>query len=93
MSTWAMKNLRYQNAITICLCPAALLQSASIAQRAGVRALLVHAESERAAGFYQRLAIGFEPSATDPLHLTLLMKDLRQAIRDAAQIDDSTNEA
>jgi len=62
----------------------ALLQSASIAERVGVRALLIHAESERAATFYTRLGIGFEPSPTDPLHLVLLLKDLRQAVRDAA---------
>ena len=62
----------------------ALLQTASIADRVNVRALLVHAESERAAAFYVRLGIGLEPSPTDPLHLVLLMKDLRPAIRDAA---------
>ena len=64
----------------------ALLQTASIAERFGVRALLVHAESGRAAAFYVRLGIGFESSPTDPLHLVLLMKDLRQAIRDAATL-------
>ena len=67
----------------------ALLQCASIADRAGVRAVLVHAESERAAGFYRRLGAGFEQSPTDSLHLLLLMKDLRQAIRDAARFPGS----
>ena len=67
----------------------ALLQCASIAGRVGVRALLVHAESEQAAGFYQGLEVGFEPSPTDPLHLLLLMKDLRQAIGDAAGLNGS----
>lgn len=71
----------------------ALLQCASIADRAGVRALLVHAESEQAAGFYRRLGVGFEPSPTDPLHLLLLMKDLRQAIGDAARIGRSVEGA
>lgn len=65
----------------------ALLQCASVADRAGVRALVVHAESPEAAGFYQRLGIGFDPSVTDPRNLILLMKDLRQAIRDGARID------
>lgn len=65
----------------------ALLQTASIAERVGVPALLIHAESERAAAFYARLGIGFEPSPTDPLHLVLLLKDLRQAIRDAASLE------
>ena len=69
----------------------ALLQCALIAERAGVRALLVHAESELASGFYHRLGIGFEPAATDPLHLILLMKVLRQAIRDAARVGASSD--
>jgi GNAT superfamily N-acetyltransferase len=44
----------------------------------GVRALLIHAESESAKRFY--LHVGeFEASPTDPLHLILLMKDLRAA--------------
>lgn len=67
----------------------ALLQAASIAERAGVRALVVHGESDHAAAFYQRLGLGFGPSPTDPLHLILLMKDLRNAIRDAADIANS----
>lgn len=62
----------------------ALLQSAWIADRIGVRALLIHAENEEAAAFYQHLHAGFEPSPTDPLQLVLLMKDLRQAIAQAA---------
>lgn len=47
----------------------------------GVRALLVRAESARARGFYEHLAES-EPSATDPLHLVLLMKDLRCALEE-----------
>lgn len=42
----------------------------------GVRALLIHAESEAAKNFYLHLG-EFEESPTDPLHLILLMKDLR----------------
>ncbi len=49
------------------------------AQEVGIRALLIHAESEGARNFYLRLA-EFEASPTDPLHLLLLMKDLRRAI-------------
>lgn len=45
----------------------------------GVRALLIHAESETARAFYEHLA-EFERSPTDPLHLILLMKDLRRAM-------------
>ena len=62
----------------------ALLQIASIADRVGVRALLIHAETPEAAAFYRRIDPGFEPSPTDPLHLILLLKDLRGALRDAA---------
>jgi len=62
----------------------AFLQTASIAERAGVRALLIHAESPEAARFYERLDSGFERSASDELHLILLMKDLRTAIRKAS---------
>ncbi len=62
----------------------ALLQVASIADRVGVRALLIHAETPAAAAFYQRIDPGFAASPTDPLHLIMLMKDIRLAIRDAA---------
>ena len=46
----------------------------------GVRALLIHAKDDEAKAFYLAQA-EFEPSPTDPLHLFLLMKDLRRAIR------------
>jgi GNAT superfamily N-acetyltransferase len=60
----------------------ALLRDASFrtiqaAEIAGMRALVVHAKDERARAFYQRF--DFLPSPTDPLHLYLLVKDLRQA--------------
>ena len=58
----------------------AFLQTATIAERTGVRALLIHAETPQAAAFYQRIAPDFEASPTDPHHLLLLMKDLRTAI-------------
>jgi len=41
----------------------------------GVRVLLVHAKHERAKSWYERY--GFEESPTDPLHLMMLMKDIR----------------
>jgi ribosomal protein S18 acetylase RimI-like enzyme len=44
----------------------------------GVRALLVHAVDERAQEWYAQF--GFERSPTHPLHLILLMKDLRATI-------------
>lgn len=67
----------------------ALRQTAAIADRVGVRALLIHAETPAASEFYRRIAPGFEPSPTDPLHLVLLMKDLHAAIRHAAGASDA----
>lgn len=71
----------------------ALFQVASISEKLGARALLIHAETPEAKGFYQRIDPGFEESPTDPLHLLLLMKDLRAAIQDAAWSRTATNSA
>lgn len=57
----------------------ALLGVARAADTLGIRALLVHAQDEAARAFYERF--DFEPSPTDPLHLFLLLKDLRRALR------------
>ena len=57
----------------------ALLRVATAAEMIGARALLVHAEDERAKGFYGHLGF-FEESPTDPLHLFLLMADLRRTL-------------
>jgi GNAT superfamily N-acetyltransferase len=57
----------------------ALLRVAQAADVVGVRAVLIHAESSRARDFYLSLA-EFEPSPTDPLHLILLLKDLRRTL-------------
>jgi GNAT superfamily N-acetyltransferase len=46
----------------------------------GIRALLVHALDERARDWYAQF--GFERSPTHPLHLILLIKDLRATVRD-----------
>lgn len=69
----------------------AFLQTVSIADRVGARALLIHAETAEAAKFHRRLDPAFESGPTDPLHLALLMKDLRWAVAKAAGIarDDS----
>lgn len=45
----------------------------------GVRALLIHAKDGDAKAYYLEQA-EFEQSPTDPLHLFLLMKDLRRAL-------------
>jgi GNAT superfamily N-acetyltransferase len=57
----------------------ALLRAASAADTIGARALLVHAKDGRARSFYERF--DFEPSPTDPLHLFLIMRDLKRRIR------------
>ncbi len=62
----------------------AFFQVAAIADRVGVRALLIHAETPQAAAFYN-IDPGFEASPTDPLHVALLIKDFRRAIRDASE--------
>ncbi|WP_432928586.1 N-acetyltransferase family protein [Microbispora sp. CA-135349] len=56
---------------------------ARVADQIGVRAMLIHCESETARAFYLRLA-AFEQSPSDPLHLLLLMKDLRRALPGSA---------
>lgn len=57
-----------------------LIRSSNLAtDEIGVRALLIHAKDEEAKAFYMAQA-EFEASPTDPMHLFLLMKDLRRAI-------------
>lgn len=53
----------------------AMLRARAVADELGVRVMLVHAKHEQASRWYKRF--GFEESPTDPLHLILLMKDLR----------------
>jgi GNAT superfamily N-acetyltransferase len=62
---------------------AALLKDAigrtlAAAEIAGIRALAVHAKDERAQSFYAHF--GFRPSASDPLHLFVLLKDLQTSL-------------
>ena len=45
------------------------------AEDIGVRAFLIHAESEKARAFYEHLG-EFEQSPTDPLHLMIRLSDL-----------------
>lgn len=51
------------------------LQAADIA---GIRAIGVHAKDEAARNFYQRF--DFIPSPTDPMHLFVLLKDVRRIV-------------
>jgi GNAT superfamily N-acetyltransferase len=59
----------------------ALKRTAQAAEIAGIRALLVHAKDEQARQWYQNWE--FEPSASDPFHLFLLMKDLKALVSTA----------
>jgi GNAT superfamily N-acetyltransferase len=55
-----------------------LLRCVEAADAIGVRVLLVHAKHERAKAWYEQY--GFEESPTDPLHLMMLMKDVRASV-------------
>jgi len=57
----------------------AVLRSAQAADAIGARLLLVHAKHPDAKTWC--LQYGFEPSPSDPLHLQLLMKDIRAFLR------------
>ncbi len=52
-----------------------LLRCVEAADAIGVRVLLVHAKHQRAKAWYEQY--GFEESPTDPLHLMMLIKDVR----------------
>ncbi len=56
----------------------ALRRALSGAEAIGGRAFLVHAKDEEARAFY--LKYGMEESPTNPLHLLLLFKDIRQSL-------------
>jgi GNAT superfamily N-acetyltransferase len=52
-----------------------LLRCLEAAEAIGARVLLVHAKHEAAKEWYMQF--GFEESPTDPLHLLMLLKDIR----------------
>lgn len=56
----------------------ALLRALSAADQIGARAVLVHAKDDEARAFYEHF--DFEASPSDPLHLLILMKDLRRLL-------------
>lgn len=56
----------------------ALLRTAQAADIAGIRCLLVHAKDDAARRWYASWE--FEPSPTDPYHLFLLLKDLKNLL-------------
>ncbi len=49
------------------------------AEAIGIRGLIVHAISDRAAGFYRSLGLG--PSPLDPMILMVTLNDLRASVR------------
>ena len=53
-----------------------LLRTAQASDIAGIRALLVHAKDDIAKQWYKQF--GFDESPTDPLHLYLMLKDLKK---------------
>lgn len=57
----------------------ALLRCLEAAEAIGARVLLVHAKHEDAKAWYMQY--GFEESPSDPLHLLLLLKDVRAFVR------------
>ena len=56
-----------------------LLRCVEAADAIGARVLLVHAKHDAAKAWYMRY--GFEESPTDPLHLLMLMKDVRAFLK------------
>ncbi len=56
----------------------ALLRTAQAADIAGIRCLLVHAKDDMALRWYETWE--FEPSPTDPYHLFLMLKDLKNLL-------------
>jgi GNAT superfamily N-acetyltransferase len=56
----------------------AMLRTLQAAQIAGLRALAVHAKDDEARRFYEHF--DFVASPTDPMHLMVLLKDVRAAL-------------
>lgn len=56
----------------------AMLRTLAAADIAGIRALVTHAKDGAAGRFYEHF--GFAPSPTDPLHLHVLLKDMKAAL-------------
>jgi GNAT superfamily N-acetyltransferase len=56
----------------------AMRRTVQAAEIAGLRTLVAHAKDKKAAEFY--LHFGFGPSPTDPLHMFVLLKDVRRML-------------
>lgn len=57
----------------------AMLRTLQVAEIAGVRGLATQAKDEQARAFYARY--DFVPSRSDPMHMMMLLKDARAALR------------
>jgi GNAT superfamily N-acetyltransferase len=57
----------------------AVLRTVQAADIAGIRALAVHAKDEQARQYYEQF--DFVPSLADPLHLLVLLKDIRARLK------------
>ena len=55
-----------------------MLRTLQAAEIAGIRAFAVHAKDDGARAFYEHFH--FSSSPTDPLHLVLLVKDVRRIV-------------
>ncbi len=56
----------------------AVLRTLQAAEIAGIRAIAVHAKDEQARRYYEQF--DFAASPTDPLHLLVLLKDIRRHV-------------
>jgi hypothetical protein len=56
-----------------------MLRAAQAAEIIGARALLIHAESDRARAFYLHLA-EFDRAPSDPQHLIVLMSEIARIV-------------
>jgi GNAT superfamily N-acetyltransferase len=56
----------------------AMQRTLEAADIAGIRAFAVHAKDEEARSFYQKFDL--VPSPTDPMHLFVLLKDVKRII-------------
>ena len=56
----------------------AMLRTLQAAEIAGIRAFAAHAKDENVRAFYEKF--DFIPSPTDPLHLFVLLKDVRRIL-------------
>jgi hypothetical protein len=55
-----------------------VLRTAQAAEIAGIRALAVHAKDDLARRYYEQF--DFAASPADPLHLLVLLKDIRKRV-------------